>query len=206
MIWTLYRTLVGTAVLSGVVLAATYQATREPILTQQRDALSRAVFNVVPDATSYRAFHFDAEDGLVAADDDILSATCFTGSDASGRIVGHAITAAGMGYQDQITLIYGLGRRAQHITRVSVLANRETPGLGSKIATDVDFLTQFENLRLDREIEVVRTSRAAQPWQIDAITGATVSSRAVVRLINESAAQTSSGGQRLRSQLEALNP
>ena len=67
-----------------------------------------------------------------------------------------------------------------------VLGNRETPGLGSKIATDNGFISQFQGLSLDHPIEVVKPGRGEHPWQIDAITGATISSEAVARVINQS--------------------
>ena len=190
MIWPMYRTLVGAAIISGAVLATTFELTREPILVQQRAALSAAVLAVLPTATRYQAYRFDPESGLSNADDDLLASNCFTGFDATGKLVGHAIAAAGMGYQDRVSLLYGLGPDAQTITRLRVLANRETPGLGSKIATDAGFLNQFQGLSLDHPIEAVRAGRRQHPWQIDTITGATISSRTVARLINDSASPT----------------
>jgi electron transport complex protein RnfG len=73
---------------------------------------------------------------------------------------------------------------------------RETPGIGDKIYTDAAFLANFEALdaRLDASgtalanpIRVVKHGSKRKPWEIDAISGATVTSKAVGRGINDSA-------------------
>jgi electron transport complex protein RnfG len=91
-----------------------------------------------------------------------------------------------MGYQDLVSLLFGVDPTARTITHLNVLGNRETPGLGSKIATDERFIAQFQGLPLDHPIEVVKPGRGEHPWQIDAITGATISSKTVARAINRS--------------------
>ena len=77
-----------------------------------------------------------------------------------------------------------------------MLESRETPGLGSRIGTDATFLRNFERLdvsltsdrrKLAHPIEVVRAGERNQPWQIDAISGATVSAQAVGNILQQSA-------------------
>jgi len=71
----------------------------------------------------------------------------------------------------------------------------ETPGLGDKIATDPAFLANFEALdarlnavgtALANPIVTVKRGRKTEPWQIDAISGATISAKAVGKALNES--------------------
>jgi len=65
---------------------------------------------------------------------------------------------------------------------------RETPGLGDKISSDAGFLENFKNLeaKLLHAITVVKHGTKKNPWEIDAISGATVSSRAVGRMLQKS--------------------
>ncbi len=58
----------------------------------------------------------------------------------------------GMGYQDFIRLLYGYSPDDQAIIGIRVLESRETPGLGDRIETDADFLSNFQ--RLDVALEL----------------------------------------------------
>ena len=69
---------------------------------------------------------------------------------------------------------------------MEVLESRETPGLGDKIYKDAEFVGGFSALSVEPEIVAVKKGTKSQPNEIDAITGATISSKAIVRIINES--------------------
>jgi len=71
------------------------------------------------------------------------------------------------------------------VTGMEVLESRETPGLGDKIYKDADFVASFKELMIEPEIVAVKKGKRSKPNEIDAITGATISSKAVVRIINE---------------------
>jgi electron transport complex protein RnfG len=71
---------------------------------------------------------------------------------------------------------------------MEVLESRETPGLGDKIIKDDTFLANFRDLAVDPEVVVVKAGRSRDN-EVDAISGATISSKAVVRIINESNAR-----------------
>jgi electron transport complex protein RnfG len=66
-----------------------------------------------------------------------------------------------------------------------VLESRETPGLGDKIYKDAEFVSNFSALSIEPEIVTVKKNTRERPNEVDAITGATISSKAVVRIINE---------------------
>jgi electron transport complex protein RnfG len=74
---------------------------------------------------------------------------------------------------------------------MEVLESRETPGLGDKIYKDAVFVAGFSALSVEPEIFAVKKGTKSLPNEIDAITGATISSKAVVRIINEAHAQWS---------------
>ena len=102
-----------------------------------------------------------------------------------------------MGYQDVIRVLYGYDPAREIIVGFKVLDSKETPGLGDKITKDPKFLANFEALQvklnatrsaLEHPIEVVKGTKHA-PWQVDAITGATISSNAIGKLLNQSTEQ-----------------
>ena len=66
---------------------------------------------------------------------------------------------------------------------MEVLESRETPGLGSRIADDPGFHSQFNDLAVEPQVVLVK-GHGDKPNDVDAITGATISSTAVVKIIN----------------------
>jgi electron transport complex protein RnfG len=66
---------------------------------------------------------------------------------------------------------------------MAVLESRETPGLGDRIYKDERFVAEFADLAVEPAVELVKGHGEA-PHEVDAITGATISSRAVVGILN----------------------
>ncbi|MDH3339403.1 MAG: FMN-binding protein [Gammaproteobacteria bacterium] len=212
--WPMYRTLVGIGMLCGLMIAVTFQGTRPVIERNRAEALERAVFAVLPAAIARATFALTAE-GQFVPDTNATGQRVHAGFDADGQLVGVAIEAAGMGYADTITVLYGYSPLQEAIVGIRVLTSKETPGLGDKIETDEAFLENFVALdvRLDasgtslqHRIETVKQGKKTEPWQIDGITGATISSVAIgdilaksaerwVPTINEHLDRLSAGGQ-----------
>lgn len=91
-----------------------------------------------------------------------------------GDLIGYAFEATGKGYGGDISLLVGVNSdKDLTIRKVSVLSHSETPGLGSRI-TEEEFISQFNN----KPIEAIKLR--SNNGEIDAITGATISSTAVV--------------------------
>jgi electron transport complex protein RnfG len=99
-----------------------------------------------------------------------------------GNLAGWVTKAAGQGYADKIELLVGLEPSAQALTGIFVLDQKETPGLGNKIIED-DWRSQFKGKDTGREFVVVKGGAKA-PHEIDALTGATISSRSVSDIVN----------------------
>lgn len=102
----------------------------------------------------------------------------YAGEDANIRTAyrgetGFVVHTATPGYAGEIAMLVGVSN-AGKVTGLVVRNLRETPGLGGKALTDRDFLSQF----LDTE------GIAAVGEDIDALTGATVTSKAVARCVN----------------------
>jgi electron transport complex protein RnfG len=107
----------------------------------------------------------------------------FLGYDASGSPVGFALTHEGFGFQDLVTVIFGYDAQARQVLGMKVLDHAETPGLGTKIE-EMPFVGEFDGV--DAPLEGVKPDRnTGASNQVDMITGVTISSRAVVRIINE---------------------
>jgi len=196
--WHMYRSMVGVGLLCGVIIVSVFELTRPVIDRNRAEALQRAIFQVLPLARSSSAFRLDGEAGFVrpkaAADGEPLVYACY---DADRKLIGVAVEAEGMGYQDVIRLIYGYSFSDDAITGIRVLESRETPGLGDRIETDAGFLANFERLDVSlasdlsavaNPIEFVKPGGKQHPWQIDGITGATISSTAVADILRKSSA------------------
>ncbi len=102
-------------------------------------------------------------------------------------LAGWVTKASGRGYADKIELLLGFNPDATHLTGLFILEQKETPGLGNKII-EKKWRDQFVKKSTDRRLRVVKGG-AKTPNDIDAITGATISSRSVVAIINKSAAE-----------------
>ncbi|MEW8139698.1 MAG: FMN-binding protein, partial [Candidatus Thiodiazotropha endolucinida] len=92
---------------------------------------------------------------------------------------------SGPGFQDTIRLLYGYQPKQRKVVGMEILESRETPGLGDKIYKDAEFVSNFDALSVEPEIVTVKRGAKAAPNEVDAITGATISSKAVVRIINQ---------------------
>jgi electron transport complex protein RnfG len=101
-----------------------------------------------------------------------------------GRPAGWVTKASGQGYADKIELILGFDPAAEKITGLFVLGQKETPGLGNKIEED-GWRGQFAGKSTAQPLRVIKGG-ASDADTIDAITGATISSKAVTDIVNAS--------------------
>jgi electron transport complex protein RnfG len=196
--WPMIRAMVGIGLVCGVAIVLAYRGTLPVIERNRAEALQKAILQVLPAATSSAAFVLGEDGGFAPlAGKPGAVRVIHAGYDGEGRLVGFAIEAAGMGYQDTIRVLYGYDPVRQAIVGFRVLESRETPGLGDKIDTDPVFLENFRALdvtlaadgaALAHPITSVASGKKTSPWEVDAITGATVSSKAVAKLLQESAA------------------
>lgn len=99
-----------------------------------------------------------------------------------GNRKGWVVKTGGQGYADKIELLVGLDPSFSTITGLFVLEQKETPGLGNKI-TFPEWRGQFIGKPTAPALKVVKTGAQAKS-EIDAITGATISSRAVTTIVN----------------------
>lgn len=192
--------LVGVAMISGLLIVTAFQVTLPAIKANKAEALRKALFEVIPGAARTVTFKLE-DDGsvtrLVGEDDDAVK--FYAGYDAGGELAGIAVEARGQGYQDFIRILYGYSPERQELIGMKVLESKETPGLGDKIGKDPKFLANFKDLDvtlapgegsgLRNAIQVVKKGKKRERWQIDGITGATISSKAIGKMLNKNLPQ-----------------
>lgn len=185
----------GIAMLSGFLVVLVAQLTAPVIAENQRIAIEKAVVKVIPGAATHKEFYL--EDGkLMTEKHKQDSDSIYAGYNAEGKLLGVAAKAAAQGYAGMIYLLYGYDPSCECIRGIKILKMAETPGLGDKIITDKSFQANFDaldakidsgNQSLANDIVTVKSGTKQHDWEIDAISGATISSVAVGKALNESA-------------------
>jgi len=180
--------------IASILLVVTYFTTKPYIDANLAAYLESAIGEVLPGISSRRTFRI--ADGKVTPDDEGLAppgSRVFAGFDSLGTLQGLAIEAQGQGYADVILVLYGYDPGCRCIIGFKVLDSRETPGLGDRIQRDQDFLANFDSLdvrwipdsmSVEGPIELAKHGTKTAAYQIDAISGATISSRAVTSILN----------------------
>ena len=181
----LVMTLAIAGLISGVAIIGIYETTLPTITANKARELREAVFKVLPGVSRMQALVY--RDGRILAvpkpqkDEPVV----YGGYDEQGDFVGYAMPGAGPGFQDTIALLYGYLPHDKKVVGMEILESRETPGLGDKIYKDADFVAEFSDLSVEPEIVAVKKGTGTLDNHVDAITGATISAKAVVRIINE---------------------
>ncbi len=181
----LVATLTMAGLFSGFAIVGAWEATRPTILANQAEALRLAVFDVVPGAHGLQRLAW-RDDALGAhPEGDADEPVVYGAYDADGSLLGYAIPAQGAGFQDTIRLLDGFDPDSENVIGMRVLDSRETPGLGDKIIKDQKFVGSFDQLETSPAMEVVGKGKKTGANQVEAISGATISSKAVVNILLE---------------------
>jgi electron transport complex protein RnfG len=181
----LVMTLAIAGLVSGVAIIGIYETTLPTITANKARELREAVFKVLPGVTRMQALVYRDGRIMVVPEPQKDEPVVYGGYDEQGDFVGYAMPGAGPGFQDTIALLYGYLPGDKQVVGMEILESRETPGLGDKIYKDAAFVAEFSALSIEPEIVAVKKGTGSQANQVDAITGATISSKAVVRIINE---------------------
>ena len=183
-------TLALAGLLSGLTLVGVYLVTRPAIERNRAAALRAAIVQVLPGIENIEPFVLRGDRLEPVAGDYVPTgdeSAVFAGRDAAGQLIGFAVPADGPGFMDTVRLIYGFDPGRRVIIGMHVLDSRETPGLGDKIIHDEKFHENFRALEIDPEIVPVKPGAKTSANEVDTITGATISSEAVVSILNKSA-------------------
>jgi len=184
------------ATVSGLLIVIVYKLTLPVIEENKRLAIEQVVFQVVPGAVQRKDYMLIDDRLHEITDNKADGINVYAAYDNNGELKGIAAEAAAQGYAGIIRLLYGYDPDCECITGIKVIKLSETPGLGDKIITDQDFVANFNQLdaRLNRAgtalvnpIVTVKSGTKTNPWEVDAISGATISSRAVGQALDQSA-------------------
>jgi electron transport complex protein RnfG len=183
----LVATLAVAGILAGILIALVNQHTHPIIEAYRAEQLRKAVYEVLPGVARYDTYYL--VDGALqlalpqgAKEGDFKRA--YVGYDEAGQTKGVALSRGESGFQDIILVIFGFDPAAGTLSGMKVLESKETPGLGDKIFKDQAFVDQFFAGPRIPLVSVKAGAGKGDPNEIDAITGATISSKAVVSIIN----------------------
>ncbi len=182
--WRLLLTLGGAGALAGLLIVLAYSWTLPSIERHRASVLRGAIEEVLhqPERADTLYLYQNALVATLPAGVSGAKLERVYRGYAAGRPVGYALTASEPGFADQIGLIFGYDPDTRTLLGMKILSSKETPGLGDKIERPA-FLAQFAR-RIAPLVGVKAAAPAADRSAVVMITGATISSRTVIREIN----------------------
>jgi H+/Na+-translocating ferredoxin:NAD+ oxidoreductase subunit G len=172
--------------LAGALIVTVFTRTEPVIRAHKAEILRAAVLEVLGDPERFDTL-FVVGDSLVSspppgANPEKLD-QLYVGY-RGGQQVGVALVGEMPGFQDVIQLIFGYDPPTGKLLGMKVLESKETPGLGDKIEKDEGFIGQFAHV-LAPLVGVKSARNTVDPHEVDTITGATISSQTVIRIVNQ---------------------
>lgn len=164
------------AIISSGLLAYFAVYTHPYIEKNKKAEIEKAIKEVVPGTITNK----------IIKDDNRFKV--FAGYDKDGKLLGYAVYTVGTGFQDLITLMFGVDKHFEKMFRLEVLEQKETPGLGAKITDENLFLKFWKNKNVRGEILLAKPPKGESELkdnEVNAISGATISSRSVVAIVNK---------------------
>jgi len=166
-------------VISGGLLSQISIWSKPKIAAHRELETKNAIFQVLPEGKSFTKM-------------ETANLEVYSVFDDSGKLIGYAVPFEGNGFQGKIRMMAGLTSDLDKVTGLQVLEQVETPGLGTKIVEDPSqkedpywFPNQFKEVETQPMIGVVKNQKPVNKYDIQAITGATISSKAVVQIMNQ---------------------
>lgn len=167
---------------AGLVLGFVHELTKDPIKQQQEKAVREACQAVFASASDFTVVDFVPSEDLNAKDTEngIKLGTVFEAKSVSGELLGYVVeTTSTRGYGGNIVLYTGITKDGL-VQDVSILSISETPGLGMQ--AEKVLIPQFHEKAVDQFTYTKSGSRADS--EIDAISGATITTKAVTNAVN----------------------
>lgn len=167
----------------GVLLAMTDAALAPQIKRNETEKFTRLAGGMLPEAVRFEPL--ESKIAVAAPGGKTAAVEVYRALDRQGHTVGWAFACEGGGFSDKIKLVVGVDGRFEKLAGFGVLSSNETPGFGDKITIPGGFFQkQFVGAPADK-LTLVKTGRSEQiDAEIVAITGATVTSQAVVDILN----------------------
>ena len=172
--------------LGGGILAYTYQKTLAPIRKFAGEKVEVAVKEVLGAPAKLDTLFLvgDKLSKTLPQGVDVLDATkVFIGINDKGEEIGVAVEESAPGFSSDVHLMVGFNPATSALTGFKVLSQTETPGLGDKIEKDPSFMKRFVG-KLANPLTGTKNA-TTDPSTVQTITGATISSKAVIKVINK---------------------
>ena len=193
------QAMVGIGIICALLIVLTFEGTLPRIERLRAEALEKAIFKVLPGIAKTETFQLNESKSFsIVGDEKVQGQVVYAGYDENDKLVGIAVEGSGQGYADIIKVLYGYDPVKQAIIGFYVLESKETPGLGDKIEKDDNFLANFKELdasltddhsAIKNTVIPVKQGTKENPWEVDGITGATISSRAIGNILGSSTEQ-----------------
>lgn len=180
----LIGTLAVAGALAGLAIVLAFQWASPRIEAWRARVLAAAVTEVLAGADRYETVFLEGGTLTAAPSGDTTTLDrVYVGYGRDGSPVGIAMVGADAGFQDVIRVMFGYHPGTGEVMGMRVLESKETPGLGDKIEKDSSFVAGF--LAVAAPLLAVKAGReSGADGEVTMITGATISSRAVIDIIN----------------------
>ncbi len=168
--------------IAGLALGFVYELTKEPIRVQKEKAIQKACQAVFGQAESFEMLKYEPAALLTEElkEKGVTIGTVFVALDNSGNQMGYVVeTSTSEGYGGNITLYTGITKDGI-LNGISILSIAETPGLGMNAQSVL--VPQFENV--PATIFTYTKTGSTKDSEIDAISGATITTEAIVNAVN----------------------
>jgi Na+-translocating ferredoxin:NAD+ oxidoreductase subunit G len=159
--------------MTGLILGGVYGITKAPIEKQIVKEKEAAMGKVLKAADRFKMLKVTNRDGIVKEINVGMN---------KNEVIGYAIKVEAKGYGGPLEIMVGIGSGGK-VEGIEILAQHETPGLGANAVLPA-FSGQYNGKSINKELEVVKTA-ISSPNEIEAMTGATITSRAVTLGVNE---------------------
>ena len=157
-------------IISGGLLSEVSEWAAPKIEAHRKAETERAIFLVQPDAKSQKKI-------------ETVDFEVYRVFDENNDPIGYALPYEGNGFQGKIRLMVGIKNNLKELVGMQVLEQTETPGLGTKVTED-PFTNQFVKLIAEPDVAWVKGAPPTNSNEIQTITGATISSKAIVNIVN----------------------
>jgi H+/Na+-translocating ferredoxin:NAD+ oxidoreductase subunit G len=157
--------------LTGLILGAANSVTAGPIAETAAKAKQAAMKEILPKADEFKEVENKSNDTILEVNAGYKN----------NEIVGYALKVAPKGYGGAVQMMVGISNEGT-IGGIKILSHSETPGLGAN-APKPKFSGQFANKSISKQLQV-KKGKASKDNEIQALTGATITSRAVTGGVN----------------------
>ncbi|MBU1121199.1 MAG: FMN-binding protein [Candidatus Omnitrophota bacterium] len=162
--------LTSVCVICAFGLAFVFNTAKDKIEENAKKRINQSIFKIEPDTVNVEK---------IFSDNNVI----YKLFNDTNKIIGYAFLADGQGYQGKIKILSVSDPTLKHLIGIEIIDSVETPGLGAKIG-DPSFKDQFKGLNTLPKIVYIKDT-VEKSNQIQAITGATISSKAVVNILNQ---------------------